>query len=300
MGLCVYIPTNKKATMAMSSKAGRPHYAQVANPGGQRQQYEPIVRARQVEVPAQPTNSLVLPPHGFGDLEVPEMPAYVHSYSSRGNVHGGERTPVYQQARWGNRVGRGGMAAYLSQLEDDTFFEGYKTKKGNHGVFDATRWSPGYDWRGNFGVASNSELKNYAGIPTRGGSLRKGGPRRSDYMDRPNFWFEQTRPGISHGRYTQSSNNYAGLYQDKKQTPTITLDNDMLVLREMIEHNPWHISSHSAMQAKSAYDSEFGPPRDMGYKAYQDHMSDAFARSLNDPSKRVTIKEDSPYMINRP
>jgi hypothetical protein len=243
-----------------------------------------------------PVNKLNLPPHGFGQYEVPDMPAYVQSYSKRGNQYDGETTPVYNQIRWGNKRNIGGMAAYVSQLEDDTYFEGYKVKKGDAGVYQTLRWAPGYDWRGNFGVASLSELKNYAGIPTRGGMLRKGGPRRGDTVERSNAWFENTRPGIGTSRLTQNNNNYAGLYEYKKITPPILLDNDMLVLRDMVEHNPFHISSHAAKQAKTVYDGEFGEVRDKWLPAYDDNIN--VQRQLDRPL--VEIKESSPYMLNRP
>lgn len=250
-----------------------------------------------VEEAPNPVNQLNLPVPGFGEFEVPEMPAYIQGYSKRGNTYDGESTPVYQQVRWGNKVGKGGMNAYLSQTEDDTFIESYKTKKGNVGVFDWTRWSPGYDWRGNFGIANLSELQNYAGIPTRGGMLRKGAPKRTDYIDRPNYWFEVTRPGVEFSRYTQKNDNYAGLYEYKKQTPTIMTDNDMLVLRDMIEHNPWHINSHAATQAKGVYDNEFGNVHDKNLKAYQDHIDNSYAQMMID-RKKLEIKETSPYMRN--
>lgn len=251
-----------------------------------------------VEKPANPKNMLNLPPPGFGQFEVAEMPAYIQGYSKRGNSYDGETSPVYQQARWGNKRLIGGMAGYLSQVEDDTYFEGYKQKKGNTGVFSITRWSPGYDWRGNFGVASLGELNNYAGIPTRGGMLRKGGPKRSDYIDRPNYWVETTRPGVGVSRYTQNANNYAGIYGYKKQTPRIQTSNDMLVLREMIEHNGFHINSHGAKQAKKIYDKEFGNVNDRNFKAYQDHIDSHYSQFMIDrPDKE--IKETSPYMTNR-
>lgn len=251
--------------------------------------------AASIEEPANPINVLNLPQHGFGEFEIPQMPAYIQGYSKRGNTFDGETTPVYQQSRWGNKRGKGGMNAYLSQLEDDTFFEGYKQKKGNVGVFDWTRWGPGHDWRGNFGVASLGELNNYAGIQTRGGQLRKGGPKRSDYIDRPNVWFETARPGISHSRYTQKNNNYAGLYEYKRRTPRLELDNDMLVRRAVIEHNPWHINSHAAKQAKAVYDKEFGNVHDSNYKAYQDHIDGAYATMMVDRPP-MEIKETSPYL----
>lgn len=209
---------------------------------------------------------------GFGELQVPEMPAYIQSYSKRGNTFDGDTTPVYQQARFGNRVGKGGMEAYLSMAEDPTFMESMKVKKGNAGVYEIERYTPGYDWRGGFGIASLAANKNYA-MSTRGGQLRKGGPKRSDYVDRPNAWFERARPGISHSRYTQKNDNYSGLYEFKKRTPVIQTDNDMLVLREMIEHNPFAINSHAAQQAKAVYDNEFGPDDDTGYAAYRSDIT---------------------------
>lgn len=208
---------------------------------------------------------------GFGNLQVPDMPSYVQSYSKRGNTFDGQTTPVYQQARWGNRTGRGGMAAYLSQLETPQYFDALKQKLGDAGVYEALRWSPGYDWRGGFGVASLAANKNYV-MTTRGGQLRKGGPKRSDYVDRPNAWFEKTMPGIAYGRYTQNNDNYSGVYEWKRNTPFVERDTDMLVLREMIEHNPYHINSHAAAAAKAAYDAEFGNVRDRGVPAYNDNL----------------------------
>lgn len=249
----------------------------------------------EVDGPANPVNRMNLPPHGFGEFEVPDMPGYVQSYSSRGNSFPAQTTPVYQQTRWGNKTGRGGMGGYLSQLEDDTYFESYKVKRGDHGVFDWTRWAPGYDWRGNFGVASLAEIKNYAGIPTRGGMLRKGAPKRTDTIDRPNAWFEKTMPGIATSRFNQKNDNYAGLYEYKKVTPEIMTNNDMLVLREMIEHNPFHINSHAAKQAKEVYDAEFPGYRDWWVPAYQDHMDQAYVQKQID-RPFFEIRETSPYM----
>lgn len=237
---------------------------------------------------------LNMPPHGFGEHEVPEMPAYVQSYSKRGNALDADQTPVYQQARWGNRTGRGGMNAYLSQSEDPTFFEGTKVKLGDQGVFEQTRWSSGYDWRGGFGIASLSATKNYPGIQTRGGSLRAGGPKRGDIVERPNYWFEQTRPGVTVSRVPQSNDNYSGLYDWKKRTPEIERSNDMMQLRQMIEHNPYHIASHAAKQAKAVYDKEMGNARTLEVPAYQDHLPPGYA------SPNIQIKETNPYMINRP
>ena len=249
----------------------------------------------QTERSANPINSFNLPPHGFGEFEVPEMPAFIQGYSKRGNQYDGETTPVYQQARWGNKKGKGGMNAYLSQAEDDTYLEGYKVKKGNAGVYEYLRWSPGQDFRGNFGIASLSESKNYAGIPTRGGQLRKGGPKRSDYIDRKDYWFSVTRPGIQTGRYTQKNNNYAGLYEYKKQTPRIELSNDMLDLRSMIENCPWNIPSHGAKQAKAIYDKEFHDMRSREVPAYQNHVDNAYVQKQID-RPFMEMKETSPYL----
>lgn len=245
--------------------------------------------------PENPQNMLNLPPPGFGEFEVPDMPAYVTRYSGRGNSYPGQRTPVYNQIRWGNRTGVGGMGAYLSQVEDDTFFDSFKVKKGDHGVYDSTRWAPGYDWRGNFGVASLAENANYAGIPTRGGMLRKGAPKRTDIIDRPNYWFEKIMPGIGTSRYTQNNDNYAGLYEYRKVQPRIITDNDMLVLREMIEHNPFHINSHAAKQAKEVYDEQFPGYRDRWVPAYQDHMDNAYVQTQIDRPDQ-TIRNTSPYL----
>ncbi len=208
----------------------------------------------------------ILPQHGFGEFEVPEMPAYTQSYSKRGNTFDGATTAVKNQARFGNKTGKGGMGAYLSQVEDPTFFDGFREKLGNHGVFENIRWAPGQDWRGGFGIASLDSSKNYA-MSTRGGMLRKGGPKRSDVIDRPNYWFETARPGISYGRYTQNNQNYSGLYEWKRRTPIVEANSDALVLREMIEHNPFSINSHSAQMAKRIYDKEF-TERDRDVAAY--------------------------------
>lgn len=201
---------------------------------------------------------LRMPDHGFGEFEVPEMPAYVEHYSKRGNTFMADQTPVYQQARWGNRRNVGGMGAYLSQVEDPTFFEALKVKRGNHGVFEDVRWAPGMDWRGNFGIASLSEVANYAGIPTRGGQLRKGAPKRSDVVERVDAFEENIRPGQGTSRFSQTNDNYVGLFDWKQRTPTIQTEVDAMLLRQMIEHNPYHISSHAARQAKRDYDRELG------------------------------------------
>jgi len=212
------------------------------------------------------------PAPGFGQHDVPEMPPYVQSYSKRGNSYDAQVTPVYNQARFGNKTGKGGMDAYLSEVEDKTYFDGYKQKKGNMGVYEQLRWGPGYDWRGGFGIASLNASKNYT-MSTRGGQLRKGGPKRSDYIDRPNYWFEVTRPGISTSRYTQSNRNYSGLYENRKRTPIIQTNADSFILRQMIEHNPYAISSHSAEQAKAIYDREGFNVKDHEFPAYHDNIA---------------------------
>jgi hypothetical protein len=242
-----------------------------------------------------PRQQLRLPKPGYGQHTIPEMPAYISGYSGKGNSFDALKTPVMVQSRVGNKRGRGGMEGYINHAEDDTFFEGYRQKKGNHGVFAATRWSPGHDWRGNFGVANLSELRNYAGLQTRGGQLRKGGPRRSDYIERPGHWQEQARPGIATGRYVQTNNNFSGIREDSRRTPFIQRDNDMLVLRQMIEHNPFHIGSHSAKQAKAAYDEEFSDAKTFDFKAYQDNFHADFAQMTIDQKDR-TIREESPFM----
>lgn len=212
-----------------------------------------------------------MPPPGFGKDQVPIMPAYVGGYSKRGNAFDAEVTPVYSQARWGNRNGRGGMGGYLSQLEDPGFFSALKQKRGDHGVFQAVRWAPGHDWRGGFGIASLAEHKNHPGFMTRGGATRRGAPKRAELVDRMNY-YETLRPGIGTSRFSQTNDNYAGLYQDKRQTPVIMRDVEPLLLRQMIEHNPWHIASHSAAMAKEAYDKEYGPVKDAVVPGYQSHF----------------------------
>lgn len=196
------------------------------------------------------------PGPGFGAFEVPEMPAYVQSYTKRGEGFTGQTTPVMTQTRFGNPRYIGGMDAYISQLENPTYFDSLKQKKGDAGVFEALRWTPGQDWRGGFGLASLDAQKN-AALSTRGGEMRQGGPKRSDYMDREGFWFETARPGLSVSRVSQANENFAGIYEDKRRTPFIERDVDALVLREMIEKNPFHISSHAAKSAKAMYDREF-------------------------------------------
>jgi len=239
----------------------------------------------------QSAEGLKIPQHGFGQFDVPEMPAYVQGYSKRGNSYMGQTTPVYQQTRWLNKRLRGGMGAYVNLAEDMTFLEGYRTKKGNHGVYEQTRWTPGRDWRGNYGISSLAETKNYAGIPTRGGMLRKGGPRRSDYIDRPGYWHEVVRPGIGTSRFPQNNNNYAGLYEYKRRTPVIMTDSDPLVLRGMIEHNPFHINSHSAKQAMELLQNEFGElPPDRYVPGYRNNYTE---EDIQGQLKRnVTISGD--------
>ena len=208
----------------------------------------------------------VLPP-GFGEFQVPEMPAYVQSYSSRGSGFSWETTPVKNQARFGNRNGIGGMGAYLSMAEDANFFEGDKQKVGQPGVFEQVRWTPGHDWRGGYGIASLEANKNWRDF-TRGGQLRQGGPRRQDVIDRPNVWLDTVRPGIGVSREGQCNDNYSGVYETKRQTPIVERETDTLVLREAIEHCPFFIISHSALQAKENYDAQFGVRNDYIQEAY--------------------------------
>lgn len=203
-----------------------------------------------------------LPEHGFHELGVPEMPSYIQGYTKRGNGHESQTTPVFSQARWGNPRYKGGMDAYVSIVEDQDKFSHLKQKKGNAGVFAIERWAPGGDWRGGYGIASLDTMKNYRQF-TRGGGLRSGAPRRADVIERTGHWDETARAGISHGRYTQLNDNYAGKYADKRRTPIVERESDPLILRQQIEHNPFHINSHSAAQAKRMYDAEFPSQRDV-------------------------------------
>jgi hypothetical protein len=197
-----------------------------------------------------------LPPPGFGEFDVPEMPAYTQGYASRGNAFTADSTPVKMQTRFGNRRGRGGMGAYLSRAEDDMHFADGRTRRGNMGVFDATRWTVGYDGRG--GVAALAEIKNFPGMMTRGGELRRGGPRRGDVLERPGAWFERAQP---FSRTTATwAGPYPGIREPRRLTPHVETEPDPFVLREMIEHNPFHIRSHAAREAKRRYDAEV-PPR---------------------------------------
>jgi hypothetical protein len=236
-------------------------------------------------------STAVMPSAGFGEFDVPEMPAYVQSYSTRGSGSSWETTPVLNQARFGNKTGKGGMDAYLSQVEDPNFFEGSKLKSGDPGVFELLRWGPGYDWRGNFGIASLDASKNYT-LSTRGGMLRQGGPRRSDIVDRPDYWLESVRPGLAVSRESQSNDNYSGTYEWKRQTPIVERASDMLVLREAIEHNPFFIVSHSALAAKQAYDAEFGTERDEIREAY-----DPMIRNNRAADADITIRDTNPYIL---
>mmetsp|Transcript_17654 Transcript_17654/g.44792 ORF Transcript_17654/g.44792 Transcript_17654/m.44792 type:complete len:271 (-) Transcript_17654:521-1333(-) len=221
--------------------------------------------------PEHDNRRLAVPPPGFGPLEVPEMPAYVGSYVRRGGNISGDATPVYQQMRFGYRKGIGGMGGYASVLETPEFFEGYRQKRGNAGVFQSLRWAPGCDSHTGNGIAGLSELRNHPGLMTRGGD-RRGGPRRQEVMERAGYWFEKARPGVATSRYSQINDGFAGIRQRSQRTPALERATDPFVLREMIEHNPWHINSHSAMQAKTAYDKEFGGPVvDRRPKGYQDN-----------------------------
>lgn len=235
-----------------------------------------------------------VPQAGFQEFGVPEMPSYIQGYTKRGNAYDGETQPVYMQTRWGNPRYKGGMSAYLSQVEDTTYFEGEKQKLGDHGVYEQLRWAPGQDWRGNFGIASLDSSKNYR-IQTRGGALRAGGPRRQDYFDRPNHWFETTRPGIAVSRYSQSNDNYSGVYDYKRKTPIVERSSDMFELRQMIEHNPFHIASHAAAQAKKEYDQHFQPStEDSGFQAYNDGLGPDKSKNKVRYEKRV-ISDQDPY-----
>lgn len=230
--------------------------------------------------------------NGFQEFGVPEMPAYVQSYSKRGNSYDAETTPVYNQARWGNPRYRGGMDAYVSIVEDRNNFESLKQKRGNAGVFEIERWTPGYDWRGGFGIASLGALNNYREY-TRGGTLRAGGPRRGDVVERTGYWDETARPGIAYSRFTQNNDNYGGVYENKRQTPIVERESDMLQLREMVEKNPFHIPSHAAAQAKAIYDREFGAnPEGPQAKAYQDHLTQADIRK-----EGVGLVDTNPYVM---
>lgn len=197
-----------------------------------------------------------VPEHGFHQFGVPEMPSYIQGYTKRGNCHEAQTTPSYSQARWGNPRYKGGMDAYVSIVEDGDKFSHLRQKKGNHGVFAMERWAPGTDWRGGHGIASLDALKNTR-VFTRGGGLRAGAPRRADVIERTGYWDQTARAGIAHGRYTQLNDNYAGKYADKRRTPIVERESDPLVLRQQIEHNPFHVNSHAAAQAKRMYDAEF-------------------------------------------
>jgi hypothetical protein len=236
------------------------------------------------------TSAPALPAHGFGEFEVPEMPAYVQSYSSRGSGFSWATTPVQNQSRFGNRAGVGGMGAYLSMAEDPNFLEGNKQKLGAPGVFRAERWGPGYDWRGNGGIASLEANKNWI-FQTRGGQLRAGGPRRSDTVDRPNYWLDTVRPGVQVSREAQNNDNYAGTWEWKRQTPIVERESDFSVLRQMIEHNPYAIVSHAALQAKAQYDSELDGVRDEWMQPYNPDIARNTAafgnRTIRDLDPRV-------------
>jgi hypothetical protein len=256
---------------------------------------------------AGPTKQLAFPDHGFGEHEVPEMPAFIDRYSKRGNSIDADQTPVYQQARFGNRTGKGGMGGYLSQVEDQTFFEGLPVKKGDAGVFPLERWSPGYDWRGGFGIASLSETKNYAGISDRGGGLRKGGPRRGDVVERTGAYQENLRPGRSTSRFVQSNDNYSGLYDWQRRTPSIQRETDALVLDQMIRLNPYHISSHGAAQAQALVKAEFGDAGYEGQKAFQDNYPAGYraqSRFITETDLRILnsllcfLQERKPVVLN--
>jgi hypothetical protein len=201
------------------------------------------------------------------------------------------------------------MDAYISNLESGPeYFDALKQKLGDQGVYELQRWTPGYDWRGGFGIASLDAQKNYR-QNTRGGMLRKGGPKRSDYIDRSGAWEERARPGISHSRYTQKNDNYSGLYEFRRRTPYVSKDSDMLVLRDMIEHNPFHIASHSAALAKKQYDSEFqASTKDSEVPAYAMNVpihenTARHPRKIFDEDpyidQEAIIKATDPYVLGR-
>lgn len=213
-----------------------------------------------------------IPEAGFGQFQVPEMPAYVQGYTKRGGAdYLTKTTPTMMQTRFGNATYRGGMAGYVNAVESPEYFESYRVKLGDHGVVEHLRWAPGYDWKG--GIQGISSVKNFAGIQTRGGQLRSGAPKRADYVDIVD-WERKVRPGLDIGNFPQAGGgtNYAGEYQPSRRTPFIVLDNDAAVLREMVEHNPWHILSHSGKQAKEMYEEEIGVYKDARYKEYRDGL----------------------------
>lgn len=240
------------------------------------------------------SNQVGVPRHGFDQYHVPEMPSYIQSYTKRGGAFDGQTQPVYMQTRWGNPRYKGGMDAYLSMAEDPMFLEGEKQKLGDHGVYEQVRWTPGYDWRGNFGIQSLDASRNYR-IQTRGGGLRSGGPKRQDYIERSGYWFETARPGIAVSRYSQSNDNYSGIYENRRRTPFIERASDMFQLRQMIEHNPFHIGSHSAALAKSEYDQKFqDSTEDRWHPAYNDGLGQD-QRGNKVRNEKVLIKDMDPY-----
>lgn len=191
-----------------------------------------------------------IPEAGFGQFQVPEDAPYVQSYSSRGNAYSSDTTPVYTKNRWGNASYTGGMEGYLASLETDGYFSALRQKRGLMGVKDETRWGPGYDWASGYGIASIEANKNIR-IQSRG---RTGGPRRQNVIERPGVWFETARPGVSSSNFSQTNDNYSGVFGTKRRTPVIIQESDMTTLKQMIEYNPFHINSHAAAQAKAVYD----------------------------------------------
>lgn len=249
--------------------------------------YAKIPSSNEFVTHAQSIGPANLPSHGFGQFEIPEMPAYVSRYTKRGGgAFIGQNNTGMQQTRFGNPRYIGGMDGYVSELESNNYFESLKQKKGNHGVFDFTRWNPGFNSEGN--IAGASALKNYAGIQTRGGRLRAGAPKRADYAERINYEMN-IRPGIGVSRHPQAGGgeNFAGIRAHTKKTPQIQQMNDMVDLRQMIEYNPFHISSHSAKLAKDSYDHELQNFNIETYKSYPDH--------LNGTQQQKNIKIVEPY-----
>ncbi len=191
--------------------------------------YEPVVAA---------------PARGYGPTEVPEVEKYISGYSRKGGVFPGQSVANYQQMRFGNPTRQGGPDAYLLNSLQPGYFQ-HKTKLGDHGIYEATRWMPGVDGR----VGSLAANRNFAGIQTKN---VQGAPKRAELVERDN-WFEKARPGRDVSTRLQNNDNYVGVFESKRQSSHVVQEIDFHVLKAL-EGNPFAKSPWGLFdQAKAEY-----------------------------------------------
>lgn len=180
---------------------------------------------------------------GFGENQVPEMPAYVFGYARRGNAQPSDVTPNYVASRFGNRAARGGLPAYVLHGEDPDYWEALPQKRGNHGVYPAERWAPGH----RPGIDGLAETRN---LIVKGGG-RSGAPRRADVVERRGGWHQLSRPQFD--RTPFNLDDLGGVQMPRRRARDIETRSDPFVLKEMLDHNPFVVQSWSAKQARELW-----------------------------------------------